>query len=141
MISGNSERCQCKRFTGTSREYSEIIRASENGAYKYNTKTKGLFTCTIVFRGCVYLSGRVTLVVRLSYQLGRVTLLGGSTFCLLKPCKIQGLLLTAQLNHLSKNKKIKALFYSLIHSRSCPSFNLCSSLLTVGSYTLCYSTS
>ena len=41
----------------------------------------------IVFRGCVYMSGRVTLGVGLSYQLGRVTLLGGPAFCLLKSCK------------------------------------------------------
>ena len=39
----------------------------------------------LVFRSCVYMSGRVSLEV--SYQLGRVTLLGGPAFCLLKPHK------------------------------------------------------
>ena len=42
-------------------------------------------TSSIVFRPFIYMSRRVTLGLGSPYQLIRVTLLGGSAFCLLKP--------------------------------------------------------
>ena len=42
---------------------------------------------SIVFPGFVYMIGGVTPGGGLPYLLARVTLLAGTTFCLLKPCK------------------------------------------------------
>ena len=45
---------------------------------------------SIVFPGFVYMRGRVTPGGGYPYLLARVTLLGGSCFCLFKPCKRSG---------------------------------------------------
>ena len=77
---------KCATSTAMNIQCTCILRASLHGG---RVTLQGRVTLPvgspsfIVFHRCVYMSGRVTLDVGSPYYLGRVTLPGGLSFCLL----------------------------------------------------------